>query len=594
MSNSFPSLPRKPGVYLFHDSRRRVLYVGKAKDLRSRVKSYFRKTSVLDPRKAAMMGDVNHYSYIVTDNEFEAFVLEANLIKQHKPRFNVILRDDKNYPYLKLNIQHEWPGIEVVRRIKKDGALYFGPYVPASGLRDILAFIRRNFQIRDCRLPFDKPMKPCIRYQMRRCAAPCARHISREEYAKVIDEVTLFLRGEKKGLIDYLEKEMLKLSEEMKYEEAAGVRDRIRAVERSLESQKVISPELGDCDIIGCYRESDEVEFAVFFVRNGYMVGMKDFWLCAPRELSDAELFRIFIMQFYSGEIIPPDEILTPLRPDDAGTLEEWLGKNKGKKVRIGTPRRGRKKHLVDMAVENSRFAFRNRKDQSVDMLLREIRERLNLVTTPSSIGACDISTTAGDEAVGAFVYWECGAFIRERYRRLKIRTVVGMDDYAMMEELIGRIIEQDEGNVPDLLLIDGGKGHLEAARRVIEWRGPRLAKKVEVAAIAKDPDRAFVIASDVPINLDDKKRSSLLLKSIRDEVHGVAVGYHRKKRSRALLRSPLENIPGIGKKRRLELLRFFGSIENIKNATIDTIAGVKGFNRKRAVNLLKELGVSP
>ncbi len=590
MLQRLSSLPAKPGVYLFRDARQKVLYVGKAKDLRSRIKSYFQKASVLDPRKSSMMRDVRHYSYIVTGSELEAFVLEANLIKQFKPRFNIILRDDKNYPYLKLTVQDEWPGIEVVRKVKKDGALYFGPYVPAAGLRDILSFIRRHFRIRHCLSSFDRPMKPCIQYQMGRCAAPCAGHITPEQYARLIDEVRLFLRGEKKALVDHLEEKMLKLSEEMKYEEAAEVRDRIRAIERTMESQKVVSPELGDRDFIGFYREGDEVEFAVFFVRNGYMIGMKDFRLRAAHEFSEGELLRVFLMQFYSGEIVPPAEILTPVLPEDADTIEQWLGQRVGKRVKVGTPMRGRKKHLVDMAVENAMFAFRNRKEQSIEDLLRDVRERLHLSQTPVSIGAFDISNISGDEAVGAFVYWESGAFDRDRYRRLMIRTVKGIDDYSMMGELISRIVKHFTSSLPDLLLIDGGKAHLESARKVIDQQGLFLQKKPDLVAIAKDPDRAFVVNSDSPISLEDRRRSSLLLKSIRDEVHSVAVGYHRKKRGKALLKSPLESIPGIGKKRRLELLRVFGSIENIRNATITMIAALKGFNKRVAENLLNEL----
>ncbi len=590
MPQGITSIPSKPGVYLFKDSRQKVLYVGKAKNLRNRIRSYFQRKSILDPRKTSMMRDVEDFSYIVTGNELEAFVLEANLIKQHKPRFNIILRDDKNYPYLKVNVHEEWPGIEVVRKIKRDGALYFGPYVPAGALWDILAFIRRNFQIRDCRFSFQKPMKPCIQHQMGRCVAPCAGNVTREEYAKLIEEVRLFLRGEKKDLIGNLEKRMLKRSEEMKYEEAAGIRDRIRAIERAMESQKMVAPELRDIDVIGFYQEGNEVLFTVFFIRNGFMIGSKDFRVNTPREFLGRELVHVFIMQFYSREIISPAEIMTPVLPEDVRALEEWLGQRMGKKVRIAKPMKGKKKELVSMAMENAMFAFREKKELTIHGVLAEIRERLHLVHTPESIGAFDISNISGDEAVGAFVYWEKGDFVRDRYRRLRIRTVTGVDDYSMMEEMIGRMITHLEGNMPDLLVIDGGKGHLKAARKVIAQNSSLLEKVPEIIALAKDPDRTFLTTSDTPVNLEDRKRSSLLLKSIRDEVHKVAIGYHRKMRDKALLTSPLENITGIGKKRRLELLRVFGSIENIKNATIETIAELKGFNRRIAENLLRGL----
>ena len=590
MPQRLSSIPSKPGVYVFNDTRQKVLYVGKAKNLRNRIRSYFRKKSVPDPRKASMMKDVHDFSYIVTGNELEAFVLEANLIKQYKPRFNIILRDDKNYPYLKLNVQEEWPGIEVVRKITKDGALYFGPYVPAGALWDILAFIRKSFQLRDCRFSFNKPMKPCIQHQMGRCVAPCAGYVSREEYAKLVDEIRLFLSGEKKDLIDSLEKKMLKLSQEMKYEEAAGIRDRIRAIERAMESQKIVAPELGDIDVIGFYQEGNDVLFKVFFIRSGIMIGSKDFLVHTAREFPAKELLHIFIMQFYVKDIIPPAEIASPVLPEEARTLEGWLGQRMGKRVKIRKPMKGKKRELVDMAMENANFAFRERRALTTHEIALDLQERLHLVHTPGSIGGFDISNISGDEAVGAFVYWEEGDFDRDRYRRMRIKTVRGVDDYSMMEEMIERVIRNLEGDVPDLLLIDGGKGHLEIAKKVVEKNRAALKKVPELVAVAKDPDRAFLTTSDEPVNLEDRKRSSLLLKSIRDEAHRFAVGYHRKLRGKAFFASPLENVRGIGKKRRLELLRVFGSIENIKNATIEAISGLKGFNRSVAENLLREL----
>ena len=590
MPQRLSSIPSKPGVYVFNDTRQKVLYVGKAKNLRNRIRSYFPKKSVPDPRKASMMRDVHDFSYIVTANELEAFVLEANLIKQYKPRFNIILRDDKNYPYLKLNVQEEWPGIEVVRKITKDGALYFGPYVPAGALWDILAFIRKSFQLRDCRFSFNKPMKPCIQHQMGRCVAPCAGYVSREEYAKLVDEIRLFLSGEKKDLIDSLEKKMLKLSQEMKYEEAAGIRDRIRAIERAMESQKIVAPELGDIDVIGFYQEGNDVLFKVFFIRSGIMIGSKDFLVHTAREFPAKELLHIFIMQFYLKDIIPPAEIASPVLPEEAMTLEGWLGQRMGKRVKIRKPMKGKKRELVDMAMENANFAFRERRALTTHEIALDLQERLHLVHTPGSIGGFDISNISGDEAVGAFVYWEEGDFDRDRYRRMRIKTVRGVDDYSMMEEMIERVIRNLECDVPDLLLIDGGKGHLEIAKKVVEKNRAALKKVPELVAVAKDPDRAFLTTSDEPVNLEDRKRSSLLLKSIRDEAHRFAVGYHRKLRGKAFFASPLENVRGIGKKRRLELLRVFGSIENIKNATIEAISGLKGFNRSVAENLLREL----
>jgi excinuclease ABC subunit C len=590
MLEKLSSAPSKPGVYIFKNAKERVLYVGKAKDLRNRLRSYSQKSSKLDPRKTAMMRDVRNFTYIVTDNELEALVLEANLIKQFKPRFNVILRDDKNYPYLKLTVNEEWPRLEVVRRIKKDGALYFGPYVPAGSMWETLAFIRRNFLIRDCRYSLDKPMRPCIRHQMGRCLAPCAGLISREEYLKLIEEVRLFLSAKKKDLIEGLEKKMLRLSGETRFEEAATIRDRIKALERALESQKVVAPEFGDIDAIGFYRVDSEVSFETLFIRNGVMIGSRDFFIKNIENISDNELMHSFIIQLYSKEIIPPSEIIVPMLPEEPKSLKMWLGYRKGTGVKISVPKKGKKKELIDMASGNARLTYRSKKDLKFDDLLRDIKERLKLERLPDDIGALDVSTTSGNESVGAFVYWSDGEFRKSMYRRLKIKTVQGVDDYSMTREIIERIIRNLEGNLPDLVIIDGGKGHLEIARKVIAKNIAIFKEPPMLIAIAKDPDRAYRTTFEEPVDLEDRKRSSLLLKNIRDEAHRFAVGYHRKLRERGLLQSPLERIPGIGKKRRFELLKVFGSIEGIRNATIDEIAGLKGFNKKIAENLLSEL----
>lgn len=564
--------------------------MGKAKNLSNRIKSYFLKSSNLDPRKASMMRDVRDFSYIITGNELEAFVLEANMIKQYKPKFNVILRDDKNYPYLKLTVNEEWPRLEVVRKLKKDGALYFGPYVPAGAMWETLAFIRRHFQIRDCRYVLDKPMRPCIQHQLGRCVAPCAGKISRKEYLKRIDDIRLFLSGGKKDLVGGLEARMREFSGEMRFEEAAEIRDRIKAIERAWESQKIVAPELGDMDAIGWYREGGEVSFRVLFIRNGIMIGSRDFFLKNVNDVPEKELMHTLIAQFYSKEIVPPPEIITPFLPGESKSLEIWLGQRREGKVRISTPKRGKRKELIHMAEENALFAFRDRKGKPGDELLQDIEERLKLPRTPADIGAFDISNISGKEAVGAFVYWSGGTFRKDRYRRLKIREVEGIDDYAMMGELLGRIVANLEGDVPDLLIIDGGKGHLETARKVMDEHAMALEKSPMLVAIAKDPDRAYIPISGEPVNLEDGRQSSLLLKSVRDEAHRFAIGYHRKLREKGLLKSPLESIPGVGKKRRLELLRVFGSIEDIRNADVDAIAGLKGFHRKVAENILSEL----
>lgn len=582
MTLELSKVPRKPGVYIFKGMKEKVLYVGKAKNLRNRLRSYFQDSAGLDPRKAAMVKMIKGFSYIATDNELEALILEANLIKQYKPRFNIILRDDKNYPYIRLTITEEWPRIEVIRRIKKDGNFYFGPYVPAQAMWEAITFIRRNFLIRTCGYSLDKPMRPCVQYQMKRCSAPCAGLISRGEYKKIIDDVILFLKGEKRELLHRLEERMQKLADEMRFEDAAKIRDRVFKLQRAFESQKVVSPELGDIDVIGYCREGDDIAVNVLFVRNGTLIGAKDFFLEKVLTSDNSEMMHSVIEFFYAKEIIPPEVILVNVMPGNARSLKAWLKKKKGEVVNIEVPADGKKMELLQMANENARLHFGSKKKSTFDETLKILKGRLHLTKIPSSIGAFDVSTIQGSESVGAFIYWENGGFKKDNYRHLRIKGVLGVDDYAMMHEIVERILRK-EHLVPDLIVIDGGKGQLEVARKVME----DLDIKTDLIAVAKKPDRAFLISEEI-IDLEDRSKESLLLKKIRDEVHRFAISFHRKLRDKRLMESPLEKIPGIGKKRRLELLRHFGSIDNIRKATVDGIAKIKGFNKKVAEKVVE------
>ena len=584
MTLELSKVTRKPGVYIFKGAREKVLYVGKAKNLRNRLRSYFQDSASLDPRKAAMVRMVKDFSFIATGNELEVLLLEANLIKQYKPKFNIILRDDKNYPYIKLTVTEQWPRIEVVRRIKKDGNLYFGPYVPSQAMWEALAFIRRNFLIRTCGYSLDKPMRPCVQYQMKRCSAPCAGLISMEEYKKIIDDVILFLKGEKKELLQKLEDRMHTLSEEMRFEDAAKIRDRIFKLRRAFESQKVVSPELGDIDVIGYCREGDDIAVNVLFVRNGTLIGAKDFFLEKVLTSDNSEMMHSVIEFFYAKEIIPPEVILVNVMPESARSLKAWLKKKKGEAVNIEVPADGKKMGLLHMANENARLHFGTKKKSIFDETLKILKDRLHLTKVPSSIGAFDVSTIQGSESVGAFIYWENGEFKKDNYRHLKIKGVLGVDDYAMMHEIVERVLRK-EHLIPDLVVIDGGKGQLEVARKVMG----DLDIKTDLIAVAKKPDRAFLINDEI-IDLEDRSSSSLLLKKIRDEVHRFAISFHRKLRDKRLMESPLEKIPGIGKKRRLELLRHFGSIDNIRKATVDEIAKIKGFNKKVAEKVVERI----
>jgi len=579
MFTDLSEVPERPGIYLFKGPKDKVLYVGKARSLRNRLRSYFQERANLDPRKAAMIKAVKDFSYVVTDNELEALILEANFIKQFKPRYNIVLRDDKNYPYLKMTVTEEWPKIEVVRRIRQDGDLYFGPYVPAQAMWEALAFIRRTFSIRTCGNLLDRPRRPCIQHQMGKCSAPCAGKISRDEYMKVVDEARLFLLGQRTELVDRLEQRMHRLAEELRFEEAAALRDRRTRLKRAFESQKVVAPELEDLDIFGYYRSEGTLESPVAvhvqFLRNGMLIGAKDFYIERGMTDRDSELTRCLIGLFYSKEILPPATVLTNTLPKDKATLRALLRAKRGAEVVIEVPREGKKLELLRMANENARLELLSREKPGVDDLQQAVKDKLGLARVPRSIGAFDVSTIQGSESVGAFVFWKDGDFDKDRYRHLRIKAVEGVDDFAMMREIVGRTVRNLRGDVPDLLLIDGGRGQLDVALEALR----EADVSAEAAAVAKKPDRVFLKDGRV-IDLEDRSRSAHLLKRIRDEVHRFAITFHRKLRDKRLMESPLEGIPGIGKKRRLELLRHFGGLDAIRRATDEDFLRVKGFSK--------------
>jgi excinuclease ABC subunit C len=605
-------VPDKPGVYLFRDRNNTILYVGKAKELRNRIRSYFQRSAALDSRKSAMVGEVADFEYTVTANELEAFVLEANLIKQYRPRYNILLRDDKSYPYLKLTVNEQWPCIEVVRRVQKDGARYFGPYVPAGAMWSILSFIRNNFHIRTCRRSLDKPVRPCIQSQIKRCVAPCSGKVDHKEYLTMVNEVRLLLEGKNKGLIESLEKRMRKLSEEMRYEEAAVERDRIRAIKKVTEFQKAVAPGLGDVDVIGLHRKENACVFKILFVRNGVMVGSRHFFLKGIYGETDGYLTRNFVGQFYTKQIIPPREMLCSEMPEDAAALSLWLSERRGGVVTIKRPMRGLRRKLVEMAEENARILAGEEKDEEKIGLLQDVASFLKLRGVPRDIGAFDISNISGREPVGSFVYWADEGFHKEWYRHIRMDAVGGPDDYAMMREMIKRTFRKSEVRsqkpevvgsgetsspliphtlqplkLPDLIIIDGGRAHLDVALEV--FRENNITGR-DVIAVAKDPDRVFLPGREAPLSLEDGSPASLLLRRIRDEAHRFAIRYHKKRRAKKAFESPLEKIPGIARKRRFELLRHFGSIEAIRKSTVEEISSVKGFNRKLAEKVLDHL----
>ncbi len=599
LQNKSRTVSEKPGVYLFRDKNNRVLYVGKAKKLRSRLRGYFQKSAALDPRKSAMMKQVSDLEFTVTDNEREAFVLEANLIKQYKPRFNILLRDDKNYPYLKLTVNEHWPRIEVVRKIQKDGARYYGPYVPAGAMWETLSFIRNYYAIPSCTYSLDKRMRPCIQYQIKKCSGPCACLIEHTDYLNAIHEIQLLLEGKNKRLLKLLRKKMHTLSDEMKFEEAGVIRDRISAIQKITESQRIVAPHLGDVDVIGLYRKDNAAVFKILFVRNGIMIGVRDFFIRNVSGEHDGHLFKNVMEQLYEKKIIPPPEIVCSHIPEDGAFLSSWLTDKRSAKVHISVPKKGTKRKLIEMAIENARVLSEQGQAVSVDTILRKIAAVLHLSHIPEDIGAFDISNISGSAAVGSFVYWAGGSFVKDHYRHIKMEAIKGPDDYAMMREMIKRTFNKFKGqepesgeqqseirklvDIPDLIIIDGGAGQLRSAKRALDTAGIG----VDVVSIAKAPDRVFMLRKKAPVDLEDGTDVSLLLRKIRDEAHRFALTYHRKVRSRKIFSSPLENIPGIGKKRRFALLKHFGSIEAIQHSSAEEIAQLKGLNRPLAEKIL-------
>ncbi|MBI5664995.1 MAG: excinuclease ABC subunit UvrC [Nitrospirae bacterium] len=598
--------PSSPGIYIMKGAKEKIVYVGKAKNLRNRLRSYFQKSASLDERKARMVEEVRDFEYVVTKNELEALVLEANFIKRVKPKYNIILRDDKNYPYLKLTVNEEWPRLEVVRRLEKDGALYFGPYVPAGSMWEMLKFIRRNFPSRICRYNLDKPFRPCVQYQMNRCPAPCAESLrsqaDKEKYLETVNEVKAFIQGEKKELLESLHSRMQRLSDELQYEEAALVRDRLRALEKAWESQRVIAPGLGDMDVLGLYREGGEASVFILFIRSSMVIGQKDFFLKDLGDMDTTELMAGFIGQFYSKEMLLPPKIIITV---DARltTQSNWLSQRRGGTVRFVHGRGEIENKVLRMAEENAFYSFNKHKDTRVDATLLKIKDLLNLEKSPRKIGAVDISNISGSEAVGAFVLYEDGKFMKDGYRLFKIKTVEGIDDFAMIGEVVGRHlkhISEDEDKLPELILIDGGKGQLMAALNAMK----PFDLPVALAAIAKakdnepgrdsgirrDVDRIYLPGKRVPVYLEPFLDTSHLLQKIRDEVHRFAISYHKKLRSKRTLESPLEKVSGIGKTRRLLLLKHFGSLDGIRKASVEEIGSLKGMNRKVAAAVKQSL----
>lgn len=571
------NLPDSPGVYLMKDAGGDILYIGKAGSLKDRVRSYFQKGANLTVKTSAMIEQVSDIEWIVTNSDLEALILENNLIKKNKPKYNVILRDDKNYPYLKLSVDEDFPRFSIVRRYKKDKALYFGPYVPANALRETLVVINKMFPLRKCKKNIDgKDERPCLNYQIGRCLAPCCGKISKEDYLKIVKDARLFLEGKDKELLKSLHEKMERESEALNFEEAARTRDRIKKIERVLEKQRITVTEMIDQDVIGIAREGGNADIQILFIRNGMMTGRKDFFWDDLKDTSNSEVITSFIEQFYRDEIQIPDEVLIPIESEVRG-IEEWLSQKKDKQVHIIAPKRGHKASLIKLSEENALIRINEvlTEKKKYEFILNELKDMIGLQQLPKRIEAFDISNISGSEAVGSMVVWEGEGPKKSDYRRFKIKTVHGADDYGMMKEVLHRYyskLVKAQRSVPrpiaDLVMVDGGKGQLNIALDVFK----ELGIAIKVIGIAKargddEKERIFLPNKDEPIELEPSSPVTLLLQRIRDESHRFAISYHRKLMNKRMFVSVLDDIEGIGPIKKRKLLSTFESAEAAANA---------------------------
>ena len=597
--------PTRPGVYLMHGDDDAVLYVGKAKNLRSRLRSYFSAAGDGRAHIRFLLNRATRIETIVTDTEKEALILENTLIKKYRPRYNISLRDDKTYVSLRLDLHEEFPTLQVVRRVKRDGALYFGPYSSASAVKETLKEIYRIFPLRHYPLQTCRRRgRPCLFYQIGQCSGPCHGRITAEGYRELVQGVVALLSGREREAIDLVRQRMTDAAAAMRFEEAARLRDQVRAMEQTVEKQKVVDAGGGDMDVAGLYRDGGEVELTLLFIRQGKLIGRRNFTL--EWRLGDDELLAAFLQQYYGGDVLIPDRVLLPLAIDSADVLADWLTERRGKKATVAVPQRGGRLELIRLAENNAQESFRarGRRREALHSVLGEIRERLHLSRLPERIECFDISNIQGNLSVGSMAVLLGGEPTPAEYRHYRIRSVVGADDYASLREILLRRLQRglDEEQLPDMLLIDGGKGQLAVAVAVLEELG--LTSRIDCAGIAKSrvlsnvrgkvversEERFFRPGRKNPVTLRHGSPSLHMLEGLRDEAHRFAITYHRKLRSKRTLQSGLEKIPGVGPARRKVLLKHFGSLKRIQQASLEDLEQAPGVPKNLARTIYEHL----
>ena len=615
LSERLSSLPAKPGVYLMKDATGQIIYVGKAINLRNRIRSYFHAPTGLAPKVRRLVEHIADWEFIVAASELEALILECNLIKKHRPRYNVRLKDDKRYPYIKISLQDNFPRIYTVRHMQNDGARYFGPYTSSKAVQQTMELLRKLFPYLTCKREITgQDRHPCLYYSIGRCAGPCIGAISREKYRALIEQIILFLEGKQERIVSDLQREMEKAAEALDFERAAAVRDQVQALQKVIEKQKIVSATQSDQDVIAFAREDGQACVQTFFIRGGKLIGREYFVLTGTQDEDAREIMTSFVKQFYGEAAYIPSAILLQYNIDEALVIEEWLRQKRGTKVAIRVPRRGKGRELVQMAAENATETLAHLQaqwaaDQARQVTaLDELQKYLNLTQAPTRIECYDISNIQGRAATGSMVVFVKGVPRKSDYRRFQIKTVSGADDYAMLQEVLRRRFkraasskqqaargeqaavstEQEAwGVLPDLLIVDGGKGQLNAAREVMAGLG---VEHIPTIGLAKQREEVFVPGRSDPILLPRDSEALYLLQRVRDEAHRFAIGYHRRLRERRGLASTLDEIPGIGPKRRQALLKHFGSLEAIREASIEQLAAVKGMSREAAVKVKEQL----
>ncbi len=621
------SLPHKPGIYLMKDAQGTILYVGKAISLYNRVRSYFQESTSLSPKNRSMVAKIEDIEFVVVKNEVEALVLESNYIKQYRPKYNVLLRDDKSYPYIKVTLTEDFPRVYRVRSFARDGNRYFGPYTNSGAVDSTLDLLNKLFSFRTCRydasnwaLPrsAEPPAgwkqkllsRPCTQYYIHRCIAPCVGYATREEYDAVIQQVILFLEGKHDEVVRRLQAKMEEAAEHLNFEEAARLRDHIKAVERILEKQRVISTEgQDDQDVIALASGDDETCALVFFFRGGKLVGREFFILQGTRESNPCEIMTTFMMQFYESSPHIPAEIVVEAEPGDRAALQAWLKEKRKGALTITAPKRGDKLRLVEMVKQNAQEVLEQQRikwlsdSQKTQLALEEIQEALNLAAPPYRMECYDISNTQGTNSVGAMVVFEAGRPKNSEYRRFKIKTVEGPNDFASHQEMLRRRFRRqaavEEGEdveeatlqhnwaMPDLIIIDGGKGQLSAAMEVLQ----ELRIDIPTVGLAKENEELFTPGSPDPIILPRSSQGLYLVQRIRDEAHRFGITYHRKLRSDRTFKSVLDEIPGIGPKRKKSLMKHFGSVKAIGAASLEDLAALDGMTRDAAEKVKEHIG---